>query len=116
MNIAKRFKAANSSTTLSDLLAFQTAEGYWNLYTESPLRMNQSLQAIRDKCPEAVVDRVCATALAVSLLKHQFSDQQDEWELVARKAKTWMQKQTIPHPHSLNEIIEMAEDCLHFRY
>ena len=110
---AKKYKPATSPTTLAHLIALQEAEGYWKLTSKLADIVNQSLRNIRDKCPESVDSRVCATALAAFLLKNRFSDQHDEWELVARKAETWLQKQTPALPYPLNQITEMVEHFLH---
>ena len=97
---------------LSQLIALQTAEGFWQLDKQLADIVGQPVEKLVKKCPATGMESVWATLLALTLLKERFSSQEEEWELVAIKAKTWLQNQTIPGPHSLDSLSQAAKECL----
>ena len=57
------------------------------------------MAAIKCDCPiecKGIVATLWATVLILTLLRKKYSSQQDEWELIAMKAKSWMKKQALP--------------------
>ena len=52
---------------------------------------------------------VWATVFVLSLLRSKYSSQQEEWELVAMKAETWVKRQTLPPGVSLEDLYKAAE-------
>ena len=44
------------------------------------------------------------TVYTLAYLKIKFSSRHDEWELVARKAETWLERQTLPDQIDLEEL------------
>ena len=100
------------SSSLSQLIALQTAEGFWQLDKRLADVVGLPLEKLVKKCPAAGLENVWATVLALTLLKERFSSQEQEWELVAMKAEMWLQDQTIPGPHSLNQLSQNAKQCL----
>ena len=52
---------------------------------------------------------VWATILVLSLLRMKYSSQQEEWELVAMKAESWVKRQTLPSGVSLEDLYKAAE-------
>ena len=69
------------------------------------------LDKLVEKYPATALENVWATVLALTLLKERFSSQEQEWELVAMKAEMWLQDQTIPGPHSLDQLSQDAKQC-----
>ena len=45
------------------------------------------------------------TLVALYILSEFFEDQEDEWTLVAKKAKTWLKQQGIEKPENLLKVI-----------
>ena len=79
------------SNELTRLISLQQADGFWKLDSVTNFT-NKSLSN-----PISGVDpNVWATVLALVLLESRFSEQEDEWELVAMKAETWLSMQTLP--------------------
>ena len=76
---------------LTRLISLQQAEGFWNLDKVSEFVK----KAISSPIP-GVSDTIWATIVALVLLESRFSQQQDEWELIAMKAETWLSMQSLP--------------------
>jgi len=45
----------------------------------------------------------------LSLLRVKYSSQQEEWELVAMKAESWVKRQTLPAGVCLEDLYKAAE-------
>ena len=83
--------SSQSSDELTQVISLQQAEGFWNLDKVSSF-MKKTISS-----PISGVDpAVWATVIALVLLESRFSQQQDEWELVAMKAETWLSMQSLP--------------------
>ena len=82
--------------SLSSLIALQLANGSWSLTGALCSELGKELKVVEDSCPSGCPSAVWATALALSSLKLTYSSQQDEWELVAKKAEAWLKKQSLP--------------------
>jgi len=54
---------------------------------------------------------VWATALALALLTSKFADKKDEWEMIAMKARQWLDSQPL-EGHSTDDLIELAVKLL----
>ena len=80
-----------SAGELTQLISLQQAEGFWNLDKVSEFVK----KAISSPIP-GVSDTIWATIVALVLLESRFSQQQDEWELIAMKAETWLSMQSLP--------------------
>ena len=100
------------SKTLSSLVALQQANGSWSLTTDLATQLSKEMRLIEDSCPSGCPTLVWATALAISTLKLTYSSQQDEWELVAKKAESWLRKQTLPSHLSIQDLLSEATKFL----
>ena len=99
-------------STLSSLVALQQANGSWSLTGALTTQLGKEQQVVEHTCPSGCPFSVWATALALSLLKVTYSSQQDEWELVAKKAESWLKNQSLPPNLSLQEILSTAQAFL----
>ena len=89
---------------LTQLISLQQAEGFWNLDTVSGF-MKKTISS-----PISGVDpTIWATVVALVLLESRFSQQQDEWELVAMKAETWLSMQSLPAGFDIQKLKEEAK-------
>ena len=89
---------------LTQLISLQQAEGFWNLDKVSSF-MKKSISS-----PISGVDStIWATVVALVLLESRFSQQQDEWELVAMKAETWLGMQSLPAGFDVQKLKEEAK-------
>ena len=79
------------STELTRLISLQQADGFWKLDSVTNFTSKSLSNPISGVDPN-----VWATVLALVLLESRFSEQEDEWELVAMKAETWLSMQTLP--------------------
>ena len=83
---------------LLSLISLQKASGAWDLTDQLVSLSSTSRDALITACPaEIAIDTaegklLWATALALVLLMGKFSDQKDEWEMIAEKGKKWMKK------------------------
>jgi hypothetical protein len=100
------------TNTLEDLISAQQLNGTWELTASFAQLIGKPLADLEAACPigrEGVGPTVWATVLAVSLLRSRYSSQQDEWELIATKAESWLKKQSLPSGITLEKIFEVAQ-------
>ena len=98
--------------TLSSIIAAQQADGSWKFNSTLTKLVLKSQKIIEDTCPvecEGVVAAVWATVLILTLLRKKYSSQQDEWELIAMKAESWMKKQALPTGVTIQDLYTAAE-------
>ena len=101
--------------TLASLISAQKLNGTWELTSSFAQLIGKPLADLEAACPigsEGVGATVWATVLAVSLLRSRYSSQQDEWELIAMKAESWLKKQTLPSDITLEKIFQDAQKQL----
>jgi hypothetical protein len=83
------------------LVVLQRADGSWALTRELAQVIGQDLDDLRAAVPggpggDAATVRAWATALALAWLEVHAADRQDEWELLAGKARRWLHD--VPDP------------------
>ena len=74
--------------------------------------MAKSQKAIQGACPvksDELVAVVWATVLILTLLKKKYSSQEEEWELIAMKAESWLKKQVLPSGVSIQDFYSAAQ-------
>ena len=87
------------------IISFQKAEGFWGLDVLQLL--NFVLPFISDSIKE-----IYATVYTLAYMEIKFPSQRDEWELVARKAETWLERQTLPDQINLEELKREASEYI----
>ena len=100
-----------STDPLTSLITAQQVNGSWALNASLAQLTGKSLQDLKSACPIEVKEEVAgvwATVLAVSLLRARYSSQQDEWELIAMKAESWLKKQSLPPGCTLEQFFQAA--------
>ena len=73
--------------------------------------IGKSLTDLESGCPverEGIMASVWATVLVVSVLRARYSSQQDEWELIAMKAESWLKRQILPSGFILKQLFQAA--------
>ena len=103
-----------TSNTLNVIIAAQQADGSWKLDDTSMKAVDKSQKVIKDACPIKCKDNIAAvwaTVLILTLLRKKYSSQQDEWELIAMKAESWMKKQALPSGVTI-QVLYTAADIL----
>ena len=98
--------------TLTSLIAAQQVNGSWALNSAFAQLVGKSLSDLESACPiecKGASANVWATVLAVSLLRARYSSQQDEWELIAMKAESWLKKQSFPSGCTLDQLVQAAK-------
>ena len=103
------YASSAAKPSLSTLVALQLANGSWSLTGPLCSELGKELKVVEDNCPSGCPSAVWATALALSSLKLTYSSQQDEWELVAKKAEAWLKKQSLPPNLTLQNLHSKAE-------
>ena len=98
--------------SLSSLVALQQANGSWSLTTSLTTQLGKELGVVEDNCPSGCSFSMWATALALGSLKVTYASQQDKWELVAKKAKSWLKNQPLPSNLTLKGILSDAQTFL----
>ena len=104
--------APTQSDTLSSIIAAQQADGSWKLDSTLTKLVDKPQTVIEDACPvecKGIVAAVWATVLILTLLRKRYASQQDEWELIAMKAESWVKKQTLPSGVTLQDLYTAAE-------
>ena len=102
-----------STNPVMSLITAQQVNGSWALNTTLAQLMGKSLHDLKSGCPIEMKEDVAgvwATVLAVSLLRAQYSSQQDEWELIAMKAESWLKKQSFPPGCTLEQLFQAAQE------
>ncbi|KAM5191383.1 von Willebrand factor A domain-containing protein 5A-like [Mantella aurantiaca] len=98
------------SPGLVKLISLQNADGSWNLTPESSAVLGISKTDIQARSPDQNVDvSVWVTVLAVIWLHTTCMDQRDEWELLERKAISWVRAKAGP---SLGEFVRAGNELL----
>ena len=93
----------------------QQADGSWKLDTTLAQLLGKDQKALEDACPvkcEGPLSAVWATVLVLTRLRLGYSDQQEEWELIATKAESWLRRQQLPAGTTLEDLYQAAEKLL----
>ena len=109
---ARRKPADKPIDSLASLITAQQVNGSWALSDSLAQLIGKSFSDLESACPikgTGTAASVWATVLAVSLLRAKYSSQQDEWELIAMKAESWLKKQTLPSGCTLEQLFQAAE-------
>ena len=112
-----RSKPSSSSSwspqpALPRIISLQLASGAWKLSAELAGLLGHSLEELKAVCPagcEGELELVWATVLVLGYLEKKLLELQDEWELIAMKAKNWLKKQHVPEGHSTDSFLEKAK-------
>jgi len=100
---------------LSSFITAQQADGSWKLGTSLAQLFGKSQKDLEEACPtecKGTMAMVWATILVLSLLRMKYSSQQEEWELVAMKAESWVKRQTLPPGVSLEDLYKATEKII----
>ena len=104
--------SVSSGNNLNTIIAAQQANGSWTLDTVTACMQGKSETEIKDACPveiKGTVAVIWATVLILTLLKKKYSSQQDEWELIAMKAESWVKKQAQSSGIAVKDFYTAAE-------
>jgi len=99
------------------LITLQKASGSWDLTDQLVSLCGTSRDALIKGCPiEIAVDTgegkvLWATAMALVLLMGKFSDQKDEWEMIAEKGSKWIKK-NLPAGVKYENVLEAAANAV----
>ena len=93
----------SSTRALDRLVALQKAEGSWDLDEELATVLGVPLATIEKALAgmpgdPALLRRAGATALALFWLERSAADAKDEWRLLARKARAWLDASGVLPP------------------
>ena len=86
-------KVGDDDGTLDQIIAMEKFEGSWELSDRllKILRMGSAAK----KVPKGVEDEVWATLLVILFLEKKMMHEKETWEMVAEKAKTWLEGQGV---------------------
>ena len=105
-------KKKGSQSALS-VISLQKASGSWDLTDQLVSLCDASRSDLIKGCLKGIAadtaegKRLWATALALVLLMGKYSDQKDEWEMIAEKGKKWLKK-NLPGSLTLDQVLESA--------
>ena len=94
---------------LSTVINLQLANGSWEMSEDLARVVGQPTTKIQEACPAPCKGAMCviwATIIVLSYLQLRQSNFKDEWELIARKAETWITKQNLPEGCSIQVLRE----------
>ena len=103
------------SNTLNMVIIAQQADGSWKFDSTLIKLVDKPQTVIEDTCPiecKDIVAAVWATVLILTLLRKKYSSQQDEWELIAMKAESWVKKQALPSGVALQDFCKAADTLI----
>ena len=73
---------------------------FFDSFTDD-LEVLVALEEFDSLSDQAIKDQVFVTLLAIYLLQEAFGDSEDEWTLLARKAKTYLKSVGVDKPDKL---------------
>ena len=82
---------------LLQLISLQTACGSWTLTSTLEDVLGKSEEQVEGAMPAQVNRAVWATVLALIWLHGSQMGFQDEWQILATKALSWLRAQKVPH-------------------
>ncbi|XP_042371032.1 von Willebrand factor A domain-containing protein 5A-like isoform X1 [Plectropomus leopardus] len=82
---------------LLQLVSLQNASGSWKLDPALAAALGKTQEEVENTKPSGVNQDVWATTLALIWLHGYEKDAQDEWELLAMKAVSWLRAQNAPY-------------------
>lgn len=94
---------AKYAPDLTIIISLQQAAGFWHLKDIADKVIKKEVH-----CPPGVSTDVWGTLLALSLLEERCAEKKDEWELIAMKADSWLESQTLPEGVTLASLREVA--------
>ena len=105
-------KKKGSQSALS-VISLQKASGSWDLTDQLVSLCDASRSDLIKGCLKEIAADTAegawlwATALALVLLMGKYSDQKDEWEMIAEKGRKWLKK-NLPGSLTLGQVLESA--------
>ena len=106
---------AHDHARLLQLILLQQIDGSWALDAGLASILGTPLTNLEAECPEGggggAREKVWATVLALVFLEARYSDEREEWELVAAKAEAWLLG-AGQLGSSLGSLREAAKSCL----
>ncbi|XP_049433031.1 von Willebrand factor A domain-containing protein 5A-like isoform X2 [Epinephelus fuscoguttatus] len=96
---------------LLQLISLQKASGSWELDSALAAALGKTSKEVEKPKPASVNQEVWATILALIWLHGSKMDAQDEWELLAMKAVSWLRAQNAP---CVTECVEAGNTLLGF--
>ncbi|KAF7645512.1 hypothetical protein LDENG_00202770 [Lucifuga dentata] len=94
---------------LIQLVSLQKASGSWVLEPALAAALGKTNEEVKKPKPASVNDEVWATILALIWLHGCKTDDQEEWELLAMKAVSWLHAQNAP---CMTECVEAGNALL----
>ena len=104
--------ASTQGDSLSSIIAAQQADGSWIFDSTLTELVDKPQTVIEGACPvecKGILAAVWATVLILTLLRKKYSSQQDEWELIAMKAESWVKKQALPSAVNIQDLYTAAK-------
>ena len=103
LHVGRHKDAVVSRTDMHALVALQRADGYWELTPELAASVGRELADLEARLSGARgghtdVRRAWATALAVTWLQLHAHDVEDQWRLLSRKARRWLDDVGVDAP------------------
>ena len=95
------------------VMSLQKFSGAWDLTDQLVALFTTSQDALIAGCPREIAVETAegkllwTTALALVLLMGTFSDQKDEWEMIAERGSKWM-KENLPDAVNYDDVLKSA--------
>ena len=95
------------------VMSLQKFSGAWDLTDQLVALCTTSQDALIAGCPREIAVETAegkllwTTALALVLLMGTFSDQKDEWEMIAKRGTKWM-KENLPNAVNYDDVLKSA--------
>ena len=113
-----RSQFLTSHDAITAVVAKQQVDGSWKLDATLAQLLAKDQKVLQDGCPmqyqDATAATMCtwATVLVLTKLRLSYSSQQEEWELIAMKAESWLRRQQLPAGTTLEDMHKAAENLL----
>ena len=100
-----------TSEILTYIITAQQVDGSWKLDSSVIQLLAKPQNEVENGCPvkcNKSIASIWATVLILTLLQKKYSSQQNEWELIAMKAESWVKKQALPSGLTVKELYSAA--------
>ncbi|XP_069106666.1 von Willebrand factor A domain-containing protein 5A-like isoform X2 [Argopecten irradians] len=104
------YKQGRTSGVMT-LIDLQKFDGSWVLDRELAAAVCLSEDVLKSKLPDNLDTSVWATALGVACLQKKFASEKTLWELIEKKALSWLSSQNLAGK-TVSELVTLARDVL----
>ena len=98
----KKKKSNGALPMFKELISLQTSKGYWKPESRELLQ-----RFFAQPLPQGISDIILCTLAALCVLESLFQDKQDEWTLLAQKAKDFLKSEKVDFESEVDNLADL---------